>query len=76
MKKYLLIVILSIAFTSCKKDKEVCFVCKDVAGNAIAETCGTSADDARKNLTGTSNGVTYTYGSYPDSSFKKNCSQK
>ena len=77
MKQIFALLILIITLDSCKKDNStVCYVCADAAGNTVTETCGKDKDDARKNVTGTYNGTTYTYGNYPESEFNSKCRLK
>jgi hypothetical protein len=79
MKKLIFSLSLIALFASCKKtsvNTTECYACADNSGNTVGEVCGTSKDDARKNVVGPFNGVTYTYGTYPESEFNSKCKLK
>lgn len=47
MKKIITLISLSlIGFTSCKKEPNVCYECKDQSGNFLNEVCGKDEQDA------------------------------
>jgi hypothetical protein len=79
MKKLLFSISFFALLTGCKKTNvsvNECYACADNSGNAVLEVCGSSKDDARKNVIGPYNGTTYTYGNYPESEFNKMCKLK
>ena len=50
MKKiFLILSLILFIVTGCKKEEEVCYECKDAAGNYLQESCGKDEQDAFDN---------------------------